>query len=273
MANLDEDDARSRNGLFDIPLELRNMVYAHLLKATYTDTFHPVIDSHHVRIPAGETSDRLVILRISQQVYREALPILYRESVFQIGLHMYFSNTPSFTRQSTIMEPSAHLRTGMANLLQNIELTIDMRLPSSEEHGPISTQLLHSLHIFNVPGLRRESCHLRLRYDWWLVRSMPRDQRSTNAFLATLEELSVFRILKIQSFAMVDQYQSAGRIWQCDSQGKLLDHIFEGQEMDYIKLREHLDSMLGPSECDLKGLSHILIYRPADWKAGMHSAT
>ena len=87
---------RSMTGysLFTFPLEVRNMIYFHLLKASYIDLDWPSCRGHSrifvlLGVDANVTrpeSDRLSILRVSRRLHYEAMCFLYRHNTFCFGL-------------------------------------------------------------------------------------------------------------------------------------------------------------------------------------------
>jgi hypothetical protein len=73
-------------GWFDLPVELRNMVYRYLLETNKDVSFRPCADKDHV--PTGYMAALMKrhnlsaqILRCSKAIYHEALPILYSNRV------------------------------------------------------------------------------------------------------------------------------------------------------------------------------------------------
>lgn len=61
-------------GFFDLPGEIRNQIYAHLLVIPAPKYLDSILSYHEPMYPS--------ILRVSKQTYSEALPILYRQNTF-----------------------------------------------------------------------------------------------------------------------------------------------------------------------------------------------
>lgn len=269
MASLDLEDVRPCHSLFDLPLEIREIIYAHLLKATYTDTLSSSMAISYDHSAPRTASHRLAILQTSWQVNNEALPILYRESAFRFSFNKYLIRTPDFDRtpglvpESSILTPPTQLATKSAALLQNVELQIDMRHHLWRPDNPISTQLLKSLDALSMPGLRRESCLIELRYDWSHIRFASHIVHLSTAFLEAMQNLTSFRLVNIQITILPSPSPSPYQYWPPDAQDPYPGSLIEGITKACLAFTEYLEPILGPSDFQTEGSAFCLVYRPA----------
>lgn len=132
---------------FNLPRELRDLIYSHLFEAVYTQSgrnLHlsiPPLDSGRNTAKA-ETSDRLAIMQASRRLWEEGSTILYGQHLFRFHVGSTSSNATFLTQRT-------------ANLMQDIEITLG---PSK---APGSVRILQ---LFGTSQIPRKSCFIKLQF-------------------------------------------------------------------------------------------------------------
>ena len=155
--------------LLNLPRELRDMIYRHVVKRTYlvcAQPFQPNAGSGDLSI-----SPNLSILRVSKTISVEAMAVLYAESTFRIYVH--------FETRQTFRLPSIPAVDRMMNIELDVEVRDERRYENRDCRFSSCTECLDPLqHIWKATlGCISRTNNLRnsLHISWWRGFSKPVD--------------------------------------------------------------------------------------------------
>ena len=144
---------------FNLPGEIRNLIYSHLLAANYIGLrlIDPRPDSGVTEVKKQKgRSERTNILLASRRAHHEALPFLYRENRFGVLIDLRCLAARSLSNTAI-------------NMMQNIHIVIDLRIfgtgaiESQSEEPSYKMRILNHLGGLHFLNIKRKSCRITLR--------------------------------------------------------------------------------------------------------------
>ena len=218
---------------FNLPRELRDQIYAHLLdlKVTYTqiraqadflDVHLDLVDDMKTR-----SSCRLTFMQASRTLLEESSRILYGENIFHIhvGSTLYHS---SFLTQKT------------ADLMQNIVISL---------HSDMDREVLRVLRLFGTSEMTRQSCLIKLKF----TQRKPLEEDT----IEILKKLSGFKVLTFQLKPTKASHHAR-------PQGLCVPWVSILFLLAYIK--KHLTPVLGPSTFSNDQSRRCLTFHPQNYR-------
>ena len=252
--------------VFDLPRELRDMIYMHLFKGVYTDILPPYLDVHLSSRVSLPRSPRLEILVVSKQISAEALSVLYQSSTFN-----FYSTVGNdiawpfdFCTYNMIREKSL-LLTKTALRLQNVRLHINMlELPFPGTH---SDQVAQNLDILSKIGDRRNMCEITLKFDIAPFLDVIGTRHWVSSLLMSISRLSIFATVRIKVLILFRAYHSVPFHASYPGKYPSIEAAIEAF-MDMItEFVWRLEFSLGPAEHVMEKYTSSHLYKPQAWKA------
>ena len=210
---------------FSLPRELRDMIYAYLFEAIYTQCK----GNAHLTLaeifcastpPEAEISDRLAIMQASRRLWDEGSTMLYCKHVFCFHV-------------GSIPFDATFLTQRTANLMQDIEINL------SPSKFPDSVRILQ---LFGDPQILRNSCLVKLKFR--------KPELIGVNVIEALKQLTGFELLAFEMEAPpVVRWKTSGTLIPWVS--GLLAHI-----------KAEMQKALGPSTYDNIGCYRRLIFEP-----------
>jgi hypothetical protein len=145
---------QAASNFFSLPLELRYLIYDHLLTAEYSVIRFGPIGVKNVFDYNGEfyeewISSRLNVLRLCQRTRDEAIRILYKKGRFHLS-----------NAFETLTDP--YLGYEAVNWLQNVHFCLH---PAAPANGRKQCWFIRDLGVFGDPNIVRGICHITTA--WW----------------------------------------------------------------------------------------------------------
>ena len=213
-----------------LPRELRDMIYSHVLRGTYTKVNPPRTLIFRAGCGYSRASQNLNILRTSRQVSEEAMCVLYRENYFRFYITAFFPPKPLCQKT--------------ADKVQKIHFV--SHVLSIEDYSPADRDRILSR--IQQLGILSNSCKVKDRCDfimpWW---------RLPKEFLSTLETLSAFQCVTVKLGAEIF---SRTRSAECFDRAITLSLPF------HYELSDRLRPTLGCATFEGHWASFQMVFKP-----------
>ena len=160
---------------FNLPLELRNLIYYYLFEDVYTQIrVNARLRNLRLDHPDGDRASparQLKAMQASRRLWEEGSRIFYGENQFRFHIGSEDFNTTLLRQRTT-------------DLMQDIEITLH---PSNAAKAP---EVLRVLQLFGTPQIMRRFCLVKLR--------LRKVELMSNNMIEALKKMTGFKILSFE---------------------------------------------------------------------------